>query len=222
MLLLARVATFNSKDMERKKKAREKSTSPPSGVSPPPFPGMLPTKPTVPPPRGFSPPANAEEQGEGDKEEKDPAELYRLAIEEWNGIRRGLEAFENALGPDFRPLGPEFTDRRDRPFGQAIQYRTYSVAGIWMNYYAALISLHRSHPDMPSAAMPAAGASARHTAVYANLIGRIAVGLSGGCSDTSEISTVLAAAFLESTFCLFVAAIQVCPICCRLICVWHI
>ncbi|KAF4126757.1 Fungal Zn(2)-Cys(6) binuclear cluster domain [Geosmithia morbida] len=214
MLLLARTATFNSKDMERKKRARQAKGAPPPppGASPPPFVGMLPTKATVPPPMGFSPPQQASTHGSPGSEEteEDFAESYRKALEEWEDIRYGLEAFESRLGADFRPLAREFTDRRDRPFGQTIQYRTYSVAGIWMNYYAALISLQRSHPDMPPAAIQAAGASARQTAKYANMIGRIAVGLSGDCSDVKDISTVLAAAFLESTFCLFVAAIQVC------------
>jgi hypothetical protein len=113
------------------------------------------------------------------------------------------------MGPEFMPLSPEYADRRDEPFGPAIQYRTYSVAGIWMGFYMGLIYLQRSHPDMPPTAMQSVGLSARKTAEYANRIGRIAVGLSEDCSGVSEISTVLAAAFIESSLPLFVAGIQV-------------
>lgn len=207
MLLLGRLARFVANDLPRKRRVSRAKGSPPTGTSPP-FPGMVPTQGTVRPPMGFNPPSSPEQQNDSQNEE-DPQVSYQEALKEWECIRHAFDVLESRLGPEFKPLSPQYADRRDHPFGPAIQYRTYSVAGIWMNFYTGLIHLHRSHPDMPPTAMQSVGFSARKTAGYASLIGRIAVGLSDDCSNVTEISTVLAAAFLESSMCLFVAAVQV-------------
>jgi hypothetical protein len=78
-----------------------------------------------------------------------------------------------------------------------------------MNYNMGMIHLHRSHPDMPPTALQSTGMAARTTARYAQEIGRIAAGLSGESSSMNEIHTALAAAYIESAFCLFYAAVQV-------------
>lgn len=209
MLLFGRLATFTEKDLARKRRVSRPSAPPAAGnPSPPNFPGMVPVNDTVRPPMGFSPPRKSNHQDVPTEDQSDQ-EMYREALAEWEGIRHALEVFEGRLGPEFHALSPEYTDGGDHPFGQALQYRTYPVAGIWMNYYSALISLYRSHPDMPPAAMQAAGASGHKTAVYANNIGRISVGLSDDLAAVTDISTALAAALLESSFCLFVAGIQV-------------
>lgn len=207
MLLLARLAKYSSKDSSRKRQASRAKGPPPSGTSPP-FAGMVPTQGTVRPPMGFSPPKTTEPRGDV-KDEVDSQMSYQAALREWECIRHAFGVFESHLGPEFKPLSPEYTDHRDNPFGPALQFRTYSVGGIWMNFYMGLIHLHRSHPDMPPTAMQSVGFSAHQTAGYANQIGRIAAGLSDDCSRVTEISTVLAAAFLESSMCLFVAAVQV-------------
>lgn len=174
------------------------------------FPGMFPTSGKVTAPTGFSPPRDASPQSEG-LDDGDLEAATRAAHEEWEAIRAAFDVFRSRLGPEFMPLGEEYTDRRETPFGTAVQYRTFSVAGIWMNYYMGLICLHRAHPGMPPAAMMAAGRAARETAPFAREIGRIAAGLSDeDVSGRSEISTLVGAAFIESSFCLFVAGIQVC------------
>lgn len=171
---------------------------------------MLPTQGKVKVPMGFSSPRDTSPQSDF-SEDLYPEASFQAALQEWEAIRQAFEAFQANLGPEFQPLRPEYSDRRDSPFGMTLQYRTFSVAGIWMNFYMGLIHLHRTHPSMPPAAMQAAGLSARQTAQYATEIGRIAAGLSDDCSQETEISTLVSAAFIESCFCLFVAGIQVRP-----------
>ena len=180
---------------------------PPTTGSPPGFPGMIPTQGTFEAPVAFNMPQRTASSSED--EVKDSFSTAEEALQEWEGIRAAFKALEDQLGSAFSPLTPEFTDHRPTPFGTVLQFRTYSVAGIWMNYYMGSIVLHRCHPSMPPAAMQAAGVAAVKTAVYANMIGRIASGLSDDSSRLTQISTVLGAAFIESSFCLFVAAVQV-------------
>lgn len=181
-----------------------------NGSSPPMFPGMFPTTGKVSAPTGFSPPRDPSPQSDN-VEDDDLEQAARAALTEWEAIRAAFETFRSRLGPEFRPLGDEYTDRRETPFGTAVQYRTFSVAGIWMNFYMGLICLHRAHPSMPPAAMMAAGRAAKETAPFAREVGRVAAGLSDeDVSNRSEITTLVGAAFIESCFCLFVAGIQVC------------
>ncbi|CAM1511415.1 Fc.00g089280.m01.CDS01 [Cosmosporella sp. VM-42] len=208
MLLLGRLANFSSKDLSRKRRANRGKTAPQGSGSPPPFPGMLPTHGKVKVPMGFSPPARDTTPQSDSNEDIDPEVSFQAALQDWDEIRQGFEAFEHHLGPEFQPLRPEYSDRRESPFGMTLQYRTFSVAGIWMNYYMGMIHLFRTHPSMPPAAMQAAGLSARKTAGYAIQLGRIAAGLSDDCSQMAEIGTMVSAAFIESCFCLFVAGVQ--------------
>ncbi|KAF7559655.1 hypothetical protein G7046_g4488 [Stylonectria norvegica] len=189
MLLLGRLANFSSKDLSRKSRAGRGKTAPQGAGSPPPFPGMLPTHGKAQVPMGFSPPRDTSPQSDG-YDDPDPEVGLKAAMDDWEGIRLAFEAFKSNLGLEFQPLRPEYSDRRESPFGMTLQYRTFSVAGIWMNYYMGMIHLHRTHPSMPPAAMQAAGLSARQTAEYANQIGRIAAGLSDDCSQAQEISTL--------------------------------
>jgi hypothetical protein len=170
------------------------------------FPGILPPQGKVSAPMGFSPQRDTSPYSE-QSEENDAETALAIAMSEWTVISEAFNMFKARLGPMFEPLAPEYSDRRDSPFGQSLQYRTYSMAGIWMNYYMGLIHLHRTHPSMPPVAMMAAGQAAPRTAPYANQIGRIAAGLGDGIRDTSQVNTLVAAALIESCFCLFVAAI---------------
>lgn len=221
MLLLGRLANFASLDLARKRKAR-KAEQPPASQgrgpglgqgqdqSPPSFPGMLPSKGGITVPAGFSPPREGTSPRSDATDDLDLEGNTRVALAEWESIRQAFEVFRAQLGPDFEPLDPEYEPSQDTPFGPALTYRTFSIAGIWMNYHMGLISLQRSHPSMPPVAMMAAGMAARQTAPWANTIGRIAAGLSGDVSREKSISTLVGAAFIESSFCLFVAGVQVC------------
>lgn len=169
---------------------------------------MIPTNGEFRAPMGFSPPQQNSPQPDP-TEGMDAEASFKYAMNEWEGLCHAFATFEHHLGPEFQPLSSEYTDRRDSPFGPALQYRTYSVAGIWMNYYMGLIHLHRSHPKMPPSAMPSVGMAASQTAAFANRVGRVAVGIADDFGNVQEVSTVLAAALIESAFCTFVAAVQV-------------
>ncbi|PHH82035.1 hypothetical protein CDD83_3384 [Cordyceps sp. RAO-2017] len=207
MLLLGRLASFTSRDLSRKRKASRLQNPGAGGGSPPQFPGIVPTYGKFRVPMGFSPPMGQSPQTDSN-EDADAPQSLEAAEQEWESIRQGFEAFESHLGPQFQALSSEYTGSRDTVFGSALLYRTYSVAGIWMNYYMGLIHLYRCRPNMPPAAMRAAQMAAPSTAGYAIQIGRIAAGLADDCSRMLEVSTTLAAAFIESCFCLFVAAVQ--------------
>ncbi|KAM3513293.1 hypothetical protein MY11210_003069 [Beauveria gryllotalpidicola] len=206
ILLLGRVANFAAKDLARKRKVFKAPPGPPSGNTPPPFPGIIPVQGAFQTPMGFSPPRHVSPQSE-QSDELDPRARLDAALEEWGSIKQAFDALKDSFGPDFRPLSPEYADRRESPFGLAVQYRTYSIAGVWMNYYMGLIHLHRAHPHMPPAAMQAAGMAAKDTAVYANQIGRIASGLWAD-NPRSTPDPLLVAALIECSFCLFVAGVQ--------------
>ncbi|PNY27371.1 transcriptional regulatory protein [Tolypocladium capitatum] len=207
ILLLGRLASFTSRDVARKRKMNRTQSSGSAGGSPPQFPGIVPTHGKFRVPMGFSPPMGRSPHTDPNDDSGAPQSL-EAAEQEWESIRQGFEAMEFHLGAQFKPLNGEYTDRKETPFGSALQYRTYSVAGIWMNYYMGLIHLYRSRPNMPPAAMQAAQVAAPSTAGYAIQIGRIAAGLADDCSRRLDVSTTLAAAFIESSFCLFVAAVQ--------------
>ncbi|KAK1594372.1 uncharacterized protein LY79DRAFT_668659 [Colletotrichum navitas] len=181
-----------------------------NGGSPPMFPGMLPNLGKVTLPMGFSPPRDETPPPAGEEapEDLDSNMAADAAMREWESLREAFEVLRSRFGPEFQPLGAEYADRRDSPFGPTLQYRTFSVAGIWMNYYMGLIHLYRAHPKMPPAAMIAAGVQEQHTARFAVEIGRIAAGLTDDCANAVEISTLVGAALIESSFCLFVGGIQ--------------
>ena len=181
----------------------------PPGQSPPMWAGLVPTSEFVTVPKGFSPPRDTTPQSDG-SDDIDFEERAAAALREWDSIRKAFEVFRTNLGPEFDPLGPDHEPPQPTPFGPAATYRTFSIAGIWMNYFMGLIALHRAHPSRPPFAMVAAGMAAQETGLWANEIGRIAAGLTmEDCSNLAGISTLLGSAFIESSFCLFVAAVQV-------------
>jgi hypothetical protein len=231
MLLLGRLVTFASRDLTRKRKARQAEAmaqrgqtqgqqGPPSGPpgmgnkptstpSPPMFPGMMPSTGRFTRPSGFSPTRESSPPTES-PEDIDIDISTAAAINEWQEIRRAFEVFRNNLGPDFAPLSPEHAAMPEKtPFGPAQMYRTFSIAGIWMNYYMGLIVLYRSMPSMPPVAMAAAGIAAEQTAPWAYEMARIAAGLCEDLNKQLMVSTLVGAACIESAFCLFVAGVQV-------------
>ncbi|KAH6607453.1 hypothetical protein Trco_003766 [Trichoderma cornu-damae] len=209
ILLLGRLSDFVSKDLSRKRKALEAQGGSAGGGSPPMFPGMFPTFGKVQAPMGFSPPRSGTPQSDS-QDDIDLEAGYEAALQEWNSIYHAFEIFKTQLGSEFQPLGDEFEGQTgpQTPFGDAIYFRTYSIAGIWMNYYMGFIHLYRSHPSMPPVAMRAAGLTAEKTAGFALKIGQIAAGLAIDCSEYTEINTYLGAALIESSFCVFVAGVQ--------------
>ncbi|KAF7868519.1 hypothetical protein EAF04_005050 [Stromatinia cepivora] len=206
ILLMGRLADFASKDLKRKTLAIKAANNPMINQMPN-FAGMVPNvkEPTL--PMGFSPTYSSSPQSSegGDID----LEAQRLeAEEEWQDIRNAFSVLEDHFGEDFQPLGEEFSTPVQTPFGPALQYRTYGIAGIWMNYYMGLISCHRAHPSMPPAAMVAAGMAARKTAFFANELGRIAAGIAPDLSMTTQVNPGVGAALMESTICLFLAGVQ--------------
>ena len=126
---------------------------------------------------------------------------------EWTEIIGALRLFEESLGPDFQPLTAEQMPPVRTPFGDALHYRTYSIACIWSLYHLGNIVLHRAHPSMPVQAMIAAGVAAGTTAKHANEIGRIVAGLMP-TGSTPSLNPNLGAALLESSLALFFAGVQ--------------
>ncbi|KAI1461483.1 hypothetical protein F4805DRAFT_284469 [Annulohypoxylon moriforme] len=208
MLLLGRLASFTSKDLTRKREAF-KANGPGRGGSPGMFPGMVPRHPErVTAPMGFTPPRETSPSGDESPENIDLDTSTAEAYREWEEIRQAFETLKSHFGPEFQPLGADIYPAKATPFGLAAHYRTYSIAGIWMNFYMGLIVLHRAHPTMPPIAMVAAGLSARTTASYCMEVGRIAAGLEENIEQLSNVSTLMAAALIECCFPLFVAGIQ--------------
>jgi hypothetical protein len=167
---------------------------------------MLPSKGRVSIPTGFSPP---KEEDDPVMEEPDLGLSTQNATREWESLCRAFEIFREQLGEDFNELGPGLYPAQDTPFGPALTYRTFSIAGIWLNYHMGLIVLQRCHPSMPPVALQAAGMAARQTAPWANQIARIAAGISGDLTDVLAVRTVVGSALIESCFSLFVAGVQV-------------
>ncbi|KAK3900627.1 hypothetical protein C8A05DRAFT_45581 [Staphylotrichum tortipilum] len=225
MLLLGRLASFAAKDLARKRRARKAQAGPPGagggpppprgpgmgrGRSPPvPGPGLMPSSGRVTVPRGFSPPREESSPSSESVDDLDFDASTAAALHEWDAIRQAFEIFRSRLGPDFDPLAPDLVPPDPTPFGLALLYRTYSIAGIWMNYYMGLIVLHRAHPSMPPVAVFAAGMAAATTGKWANEVARIAAGLHEDTTGAPSISTLVGAAFIESCFPLFVAGIQI-------------
>lgn len=230
ILLLGRLANFAAKDLKRKRLAmranggrwqppesmRAQFPQPnPAGQSPqtppqmPNFSGMVPEVKEAQLPMGFEPTNDASPQSTQSDEEIDLQLQTNEALEDWQEIRDAFDVIESHFGEDYQALGPEFFAPMQTPFGAALRYRTYSIAGIWMNLYMGLITCYRAHPSMPPAAIMAAGITARQTAGFANELGRIAAGIAPDCSMTREVAPGVGAALIESSTCLFVSAIQV-------------
>ncbi|KAI5868638.1 hypothetical protein GGS23DRAFT_41290 [Durotheca rogersii] len=208
MLLLGRLANYTSKDLTRKRECF-KASGPGRGATPPGmFPGMMPASEKVAMPMGFSPQRESTPSSESSSEPSDLDTRTAEAYREWEDIKEAFEVLRGRFGPEFEPLGADIYPAKATPFGLAAHYRTYSIAGIWMNYYMGLIVLHRAHPTMPPVAMVAAGISAATTARYTMEVGRIAAGLEENIEQLANVSTLMAAALIECCFPLFVAGIQ--------------
>jgi hypothetical protein len=234
---MGRIATFSFRDLKRKRLAMKANGGhwiPPQHMRGPPpgpqagppgqppqtpqmpgFTGMVPDVREAELPMGWEPSRQTSPQSTS-SEEIDLQQQTLDAEQDWQDISNALSILQGHFGEDFQALGPEFSTPIETPYGPALQYRTYGIAGIWMNYHMAQIFLHRSHPSMPPAAMMAAGIAARQTAFHANEIGRIAAGIAPDCTSASSVNPSVGAALIESSTCLFLAGVQVrfpTPIC---------
>lgn len=174
------------------------------------FAGMLPNTNKASLPRGFSPASDDSPPPNSEDDDTRLDDQTAEAMEEWDDILNAFRILGERLGPDFAPLGPEYVQEINSPFGPAIQYRTYSIAVIWLLYYMGLIVCHRAHPSMPPTAMVAAGFAARETAMFANKIGRISAGVAPDASTATHVNIGTGTGLTESAFALFVAGVQVC------------
>ncbi|OAL18902.1 hypothetical protein AYO22_10231 [Fonsecaea multimorphosa] len=146
------------------------------------------------------------------KETTPPSDLEddtAKALAEYNEISKAFDTFAESLGPEFEPLkqnGPPIAT----PFGPALIYKNGAVACIWACYYVGRISLQRLHPEMPPAAMIAAGATAHLTREYAQMVGKICAGLYSRqlYGQSGALDPNFAGYLMESTFFLLFAAVQ--------------
>lgn len=219
-----------AKDLTRKRRARERgaSASPKGQTSPPMFAGMFPGRGNIRMPRGLDDPQGGNNNNAAENinntntnnntannttsfsEDADDLDACTSrAMDEWERILHVFELFKRSLGPGFDPMGADVHPPQDSPFGPALTYRTYGIAGIWMNFYMGLVVLHRAHPTMPPFAMMAAHQVARQTEPYANEIGKIVAGMAEDMTAETTISTMVGAAYIECCFPLFVGAVQV-------------
>lgn len=132
------------------------------------------------------------------------------ASKEHTAIIKSFDLFFNSLGEDYQPLAADACPPISTPFGPALQYRTYAIACVWAFYYVGRILIERLHPDMPPAAMVAAGVTAHLTKDNAQKVGRICAGLYYSQQQSlvsGNLNPSLGAALMESTFFLFFAAV---------------
>lgn len=131
------------------------------------------------------------------------------AFTEHDEITKAFDLFARSLGPDFDPL--PYTDAPvTTPFGPALSYKNAGIACIWALYYVGRLLLHRFHPEMPPAAMVAAGVTAHLTRDHAQSVGKICAGLyaTPQYSQSGSLDPSYAGALMESTFSLLFAAVQ--------------
>ncbi|RMD40798.1 hypothetical protein DV735_g4334, partial [Chaetothyriales sp. CBS 134920] len=125
-------------------------------------------------------------------------------------IKQALDLFASALGPDFQPVDADRANFQTSPFGSPLRYRSSEIACIWLNYYVGLILWHRLHPNLPAAAMIAAGITAQQTYEYTENVGKICAGLfqsiPGDASNPLEPR--LAGALIETTIALLFSGVQ--------------
>lgn len=128
----------------------------------------------------------------------------------WESLQEDFQTFKVGLGSWFEPLEKDCSATTESPFGPSLQFRTYSVAGIWLQYYMGLINLHRSDPSLQLELDPA-GMVAGRTENFVHQIGQISAGIleDSESSPTTCSNPAQGAAMIESCLPLFTAAAQV-------------
>jgi len=172
---------------------------------PMPFYGMAPSSGVARMPRAFG--LREPKSASPDLDVDDIGRVTAQALEEWNEILAACKTFAERLGPTFQPRSDPQSQSFMTPFGQAILYREYDIGLVWLLYYMTLIIATRCHPSMPPAATVAVGLAARETAVYANMVGRIAAGISITAVN-SPLNASIGGAYADCTMPLFFAGVQ--------------
>jgi hypothetical protein len=181
----------------------------PSQAQQPPMFGMIPASPTPATPERFTQ-APRDQIYVPPVIDEDSLELDAATAEaeaEWSDIQVVLDLFEQSLGSEYASLPDYLAPPYETAFGTAIQYRTWSIACIWVMYYTGRIIAARVHPSMPPAALMAAGVAAAQTAFWANKIGRICCGLQIPPSN-QPLNPAVGATLMESTLGLFFGGVQ--------------
>ncbi len=126
---------------------------------------------------------------------------------EWASISQAFDVYLDSLGPTYAPLEPEHMTPMATPFGPALYYRSYAIACILTMYHMGRVVCLRVKPNMPPAAMAAAGVAAQSTAIYARTIGRIVAGIQP-IDSTVSITPTHGAALMDCCMGLFHAGVQ--------------
>lgn len=184
------------------------STAFPPPPPPPMFYGMAPLPTTVNMPSSYaSHSANATPSPKSEKGELDLDAAMQNAMTEWTDLKIALNTWKSHLGPHFQPMPEDVYLPTMTPFGFAVFYRSHDVGVIWAMYYMACIILERTHPNMPPAAMMAAGVASRQTSEFAQQIGRIIGGIVPP-EMGHDLSPSLGACLCECSLPLFFAGVQ--------------
>jgi hypothetical protein len=133
------------------------------------------------------------------------------ARREHASISEAFDVFHASLGQEMQPL-PHEGAQLSSPFGPKIQYAGPEIACMWAHYHIGRILLHRLHPDMPPAAMVAAGVTAHLTKTEAQIVGQICAGLLASIPAAGSAQEALsprhAASLMEISFAILFAGVQ--------------
>lgn len=134
----------------------------------------------------------------------------KAALAEHEAITKAFDLFHALLGPGWQPV-PHEGSQPSSPFGPRLRYSSPEIACIWALYDMGQILLKRLHPDMPPAAMVAAGVTAHLTKDHAQKIGQIWAGLFTSIPEGNPgepLSPRFAGALMEVTFPILFAGVQ--------------
>ena len=137
-------------------------------------------------------------------------EEISAAYIEHQQVQHAFDLFRSSLGTDFDPI-PNEGQHTTSPFGPPLRYRSPEIACLWAHYYVGRVLLFRLHPDMPAAAVVAAGVTAALTKTYTQTVGQICAGLFASLpavNSTQALSPRLAAALMDISFAVLFCGIQ--------------
>jgi len=143
-------------------------------------------------------------------EEADVEAQTNDAVMEHNAIAEALQAWKEALNPEFDALQSPPTGANG-PFTPTLRYSDPTVASMWALYHFGRILLRRYHPASPPAMMMSAVVNAPFTHEDAQIIGRINAGLlesQAELAGAGSMNPTLVAALQELTFPLMFAGVQ--------------
>ncbi|ETN46750.1 uncharacterized protein HMPREF1541_00939 [Cyphellophora europaea CBS 101466] len=137
-------------------------------------------------------------------------EQTKAALAEHATIAKAFDHFHKCLGAEFQPV-PNDPTLTSSPFGPRLRYSSPEIACIWAHYHVGRILLYRLHPDMPPAAMVAAGITSQLTKSHSQIVGQIVAGLFASIpagNPGEPLSPRYAGALMEITFPILFSSIQ--------------